>query len=89
MSKRKGLIAVFLTILIVSALCLWLYEADNKYTRENLQPINGVLFYAQDRSYSYLTRQWMIYPDVLLEPGDIESYSGYRYYGDIGGKIED
>ncbi len=86
MIKRKGLFAAILTVLLVSLLCFCLYQYDNKYTKADMQPINGVLFYEEGTDICYLTRQWLIYPDVLLTPDEADSYSGYRYYGDIGGK---
>ena len=86
MIKGKHLFLILLTGLFVSALCLGLYYVDNKYTRTGPQPISGVLFYEQETRLYYLTRQWVLYPGVLLTPDTVQKYSGYRTYGDIGGK---
>lgn len=82
MNLKKGLCFSMLTLFLVSLLCIGLYHADNKYTHKSLQPINGILFY--EDGLSYLTRQWVVYPDVLLTPADVDTYEGYRYYEDIG-----
>ena len=84
MSKRNGLFAVLLTILCVSLFCAALYQWDNKYTKNTLQPVNGVFYYEDTELVSWLTRQWTVYPDVLLTPETLSSYTGYRYYEDIG-----
>lgn len=86
MDKRKGLLFGALSILLASALCLCLYRFDNKYTRTDTQPISGILFYEKDMQMCYLTRQWTLYPDVLLTPETADDYSGYRCYTDIGGE---
>ncbi len=85
MSRRRGLIAAGLTVLLCSLLCLGLWRWDNKYTRTEIQPINGVLFFSPNTELCYLTREWMVYPGVLLTPETVGSYSGYRCYSDIGG----
>ncbi|WP_458407716.1 ATP-binding protein, partial [Anaerotignum sp.] len=61
-----------------------LYQTDNKYTHQSPQPINGILFYETDQPLTYLTRQWIVYPDILLAPEEIGEYQGYRYYENIG-----
>lgn len=86
MDKKKGLFAAALTILLSSLLCLGLYHLDNKYTKEDIHPINGILFYPEETNLCYLIRQWLLYPDVLLTPEDVDNYSDYRYYQDIGGR---
>jgi len=85
MGKRKGLWAASLTLLLTSLLCLGLYHLDNKYTHPATQPISGVLFYEED-GLCWLTRQWVLYPNVLLTPSEAETYTGYRCYQDIGGE---
>ncbi len=88
MRKYHTLLAVCLTLLLTSLLCLGLYRWDNKYARQEIQPIGGLLFYAPDTDVCWLIREWMLYPDVLLTPEDIYDYSGYRTYGDIGGETD-
>jgi len=79
---KKGLILTLLTVVLTSLLCIGLYRMDNKYTHQSPQPINGILF--SEESLTYLTRQWMVYPDVLLTPEEVSEYQGYRYYKNIG-----
>ncbi len=86
---KKSLALVLVTVLLVSALCLTLYHFDNKYTHDGVQPINGVLFYEDASELTYLTRQWILYPDVLLTPETATTYDGYRIYADIGGRLPD
>ncbi len=84
MSKRNGLWAVLGTILFISLLCNGLYQWDNKYTTDTMQPINGIFYCEDTESVCWLTRQWAVYPDVLLTPDTLSGYNGYRYYEDIG-----
>lgn len=86
MDRKKGLLTASLILLLISALCLSLYRFDNKYTAGGTQPVNGILFCEDDR-LSYLTRQWILYPDVLLTPESVDEYTGRRIYTDIGGKM--
>ena len=65
---KKGLILTLLTVLLTTLFCAGLYKTDNKYTHPSPQPINGILFYEEQQPLTYLTRQWMVYPDVLLTP---------------------
>ncbi len=85
MGRKKGSLLACLVWILTSVLCLSLYHIDNKYTAKGTQPINGVLF-REDDHLSYLTRQWILYPDVLLTPETVEDYSGRRIYTDIGGE---
>lgn len=86
MNKGKAIIISMVTLLITAGFCILLFFIDNKYTDDSIQPINGILYYEETGKCTYLIRQWMIYPDILLSPDDIADYDGYRYYGDIGGK---
>ena len=81
---KKGLILTLLTVLLTTLFCAGLYKTDNKYTHPSPQPINGILFYEEQQPLTYLTRQWMVYPDVLLTPEEVDAYQGYRYYENIG-----
>ncbi len=86
--KRFLILAVCLTVLLTSLLCVGLYRWDNKYTQPGIQPISGLMFYPPETEVCWLIREWMLYPDVLLTPGEVYDYSGYRTYGDIGGKTD-
>ncbi len=88
MRKYSTIFAVCLTVLLSFLLCFGLYRWDNKYTRQDIQPIGGLLFYAPDTDVCWLIREWMIYPEVLLTPEEVYDYSGYRTYGDIGGETD-
>lgn len=72
----KQVIISLLALSLASALCLFLYQNDNKYTAPGAQPIAGMLFVSeQDWStvpIRYLWNGWTLYPDTLLTP---ESYS--------------
>lgn len=81
---KKGAFLTFLVMILTSLLCVGLYHTDNKYTHQSPQPINGILFYEEQQPLTYLTRQWMVYPDVLLTPEEVDTYQGYRYYENIG-----
>ncbi len=86
MIKLKDLLVIVLTLALVSALCLGLYHYDNKYTKQDVQPINGVLLFPETAETTFLIRQWQLYPDVLLTPETVTSYSGYRCFTDIDGR---
>ncbi len=38
----------------------------------------------EDEDWSLLIREWVYYPDVLLEPSTVSTYDGYRKYVNIG-----
>ncbi len=84
MNKRNGLIAACFSIILTSFVCLALYRYDNKYERADTQPVNGILYYADTKHVSFLSRQWMVCPGVLLKPDELSDYKGYRCYEDIG-----
>lgn len=74
--KKKAalqiLAVVLISIALFSALFFLLYRYDNKYTHQSLQPVAGLLVLdeadlANNGAY-FLTRDWQLYPDVLLTP---------------------
>lgn len=85
MSKTlKQLITYFLTITLISCMCISLYTWNNKYTHNNLQPSNGYLEITEASlsDYHFLIEDWEFYPDALLTP---QTYPGdYMYYMAIG-----
>lgn len=86
MDKKRGILLVVCTLAFSAALCLAIYEFDNKYTSKGSQPINGVLFLSQNdlaqAPVRYLTREWEFYPGILLTPE--ETSGAFRRYVDIG-----
>ncbi|MEG1850100.1 MAG: hypothetical protein RR197_06035, partial [Oscillospiraceae bacterium] len=89
MNRKKDIFLIGLSLIFSIALCLSLYRFDNKYTRQTDQPISGVLFVSEEDLFQpsvyFLTREWEIFPGVLLSPTELADYSGYHRYTDIGG----
>ena len=79
MIKYKKLVQV-LIILVASAVCFlglawFLYENDNKYTQDSLQPIGGILALSEEDVLDdlfFLTNGWQYFDHALLTPKDFE-----------------
>ena len=88
MSKRKTAIWTAVTLLVTVAVCLSLYQWDNKYTQTGVQPIGGLLVLTQaeltDVPIHYLTREWVYWPGRLLTPETVGGQTGYRTVVDVG-----
>ena len=88
MDKRRGALLAAGAALLSVALCLALYNWDNKYTRPGAQPINGLLILSEEdlaaTPLRYLIREWEYWPGALLTPAELAGKSGYRQYISIG-----
>ena len=79
MIKHKPLKKVLL-IMLLSATLFWgfakfLYETDNKYTDDSLQPISGILVLSQEdvqNDLFFLTHGWQYFDNAFLTPEDFE-----------------
>lgn len=84
----RRLLPLFLAALLTSFFCLALYFFNNKYTRQTVQPANGLMVVSEQDldELLYLIDGWAFYPDVLLTPDDFASGSPKRYmvYTNIG-----
>lgn len=71
-AKPHVIIFLIIAAAAASALCIFLYHYDNKYTAPGAQPIAGSLFISDDELKQtprrYLWNGWTFYPDVLLDP---------------------
>ena len=94
-SKKKLLLAILsaVVILITVLSCLLLYYYDNKYTRMDNQPKQGILMLDNDISKSspviFLINSWAYYDKVLLTPKDFiynpPIPDEYLFIGQYGG----
>ena len=78
------LLALILTILLSSALFLFLNRFDNKYTQDAPQAINGALYVSEEdwtnTPIRYLRDGWRYYSDRLLTPEALARQGDdYRY----------
>lgn len=86
----KRVILLFLTLVLSSALCLFMNRFNNKYAAPGAQPMDGLLVLSEKEleahSAHYLINGWAFYPDVLLTPKDFEAGAGNEYmvYTSIG-----
>lgn len=72
LGKRFLLLA--LTFFLTMGLFTAAYRFDNKYTRQSVQPINGILFYTPEQADPiYLINGWEYYQGRLLTPKDFIS----------------
>lgn len=82
-SFLKLLSVIVLTALCFSLLAVFIYHRDNKYSRQTLQPIGGMLCLSDndlaENSFYYLTDGWTLYPDRLFTP-DTFSLEGERAF---------
>ena len=77
MTKHNKFIDAIL-ILTISAVCFFclakvLYENDNKYTDDSLQPIGGILALSQEdvvNDVFFLANGWQYFDNALLTPND-------------------
>lgn len=89
MKKRtRQVISLIIIICLVSALCLSLYQYNNKRTQNCDKAELGILQVSEKdlQKPMYLIKDWIFYPSQLLKPGDIEKQDGgnYMLYTDIG-----
>ncbi len=77
MKVTKRFLPVALTIIIAVTFFLFLYNYDNKYQYDSVQPINGHLILSEQdiesNDYQFLINGWEFYPNRLLSPDDFES----------------
>lgn len=67
----KRLLLLALTFFLTMGLFTASYRFDNKYTRQSVQPINGILFYTPEQADPiYLINGWEYYQGRLLTPKD-------------------
>lgn len=87
-STLRHTLALVLTILISSALFLFLNRFDNKYTHSAPQAINGALYVSEEdwtnTPIRYLRDGWRYYSDRLLTPSSLEQQGDDYQYISIG-----
>lgn len=79
--KRIG--TLLLTVVLTSAICIFMYYNDNKYHENTPQAIAGFLVVEEGELEStplrHLVSEWSLYPDVLLTPEDFTNGSPKDY----------
>lgn len=97
-SAFAGFVSIFLAVVLSSFFFIGIYYTDNKYTKNSIQPINGMLVLnenALEKTPSiFLIRGWSFYPNTLLTPdefnnGGSEQYSTYVSIGENTGLTDE
>lgn len=91
---KISLIIFLLTIILSMTAFYLLYRFNNKYTTKEEKAIHGILYvdqeYIAENGLYHLSREWEYYPDVLLNPEDLNThkedyYCRYISIGEYGG----
>lgn len=84
----KKILFFSLTVILISALCIFFYYFNNKYTKKSVQAFNGLLVLSESdlEEPLYLIDGWAFYPDILLTPEDFSrgNTEHYMIYTNIG-----
>lgn len=71
-------VLAFIWFLVMTALCLLMYQYDNQYTAQSRQPENGLLNLSKTEMNSstllHLIDGWELFPNVMLTPQELQAH---------------